>query len=210
MISKQKQIGVLRSLLIQELKKKRVKETMISTLKGNQNVGKGTLISALQRFDYQKAIRVSKTSFDKSTGLITYFELSYSVRLGSATYGLLLDDELHKEITRDEYARIKYSGRGNKIRKLMSWIRTKNPTTWRKPINIDLSKEYKVRKLAIAIANSNLSNPDRATDHKTNYLSKNIEDAEYAADAALVRFVDYWSDEFINQFEVGLFKANVF
>ena len=183
---------------------------MISKLKGNQNIGRGDLLAALERFNYNNSLRISNTSFDDSTGMITYFEVSYNVRLGSATYGLLLDEELHRDITTDQYSRIRSSLRGDKIKKLMSWIRTKSPSTWRRPINIDTSKEYKVKRLAVAIANSNLSNPDRATDNKTDYLSSSTRAAETATDKALVRFVDYWSDEFVNQFELGFFKANVF
>lgn len=209
MISKQKQIGVLRSLIIKELKREKVKERMISTLKGNKNVGKGNLLAALERFNYNNALRISNTQFDEFTGAIIYFDLSFDIRLSKAAYGLLLDYEQEKEITSEQYARIKYGSRGNKIRKLMSWIRTKNPSTWRNPVSIDLSKEYKVKRLAVAIANKHLSNPDRSTDNKTNYLSNALKSSDAAIDRAMSRFVDYWSDEFVVEFQEGIIKLNV-
>lgn len=207
MISKQKQIGVLRSLLIQEFKREKIKEQMISTLKGNRNVGKGNLLAALNRFNYNKAIRVSEVKFDEYTGLIRYFDLKFEIRLGTAQYGLFLDSEQKKEITNQQYSKIRFSGRGNKIQRLMSWIRTKSPAYWRSSIDIDTSKAYKVKKLAVAIANKHLSRPDRSTDFTTDYLSRSFKVSEYAVDRAIATFVDYLSEEYVAEVEFRFIQS---
>ena len=183
MISKQKQIGVLRSLIIKQARKRKIREVMLRKVRGAGHYGKGSLQNVISNIRYISALSVKKTQFDKETGVMTYAEVRFPIDLAYAKYGQFLDAEAH-----DDEIRGTFKGEPtDKITALKVWIRNKPKGTWRTPLSIDTRKGYQVSRLAYLI-NRKMGN---LPYQPTTFLSDARKAASESADSGILQFVDY-------------------
>ena len=119
MISPQKQIGQLRSILLKELRSRSVKNIIANKLVDNKNLSAGfALYKTIKAINEDKAIRFTY-SIDKETGSIYNVNIKYNLTL--PFYAARIDTVLSKGLTTSNYP-------GWAIQ---DWIETKPSSTWK-------------------------------------------------------------------------------
>ena len=119
MISAQKQIGQLRSILLKELRSRSVKDIIANKLVDNKNLSAGfSLYKAVKSINEEKAIRFNY-SVDKETGAAYNIRVTYNLTL--PFYARRIDIAASKGLTTSNYP-------GWAIQ---DWIETKPSSTWK-------------------------------------------------------------------------------
>ena len=203
MISKQKQIARFKSLLIDELKKSKVKERMISAIKSKGQQASGNLISVINKMEYSRMVRLQKSQFDSGTGIITRATVEINVSFARAPYAKFLDE--NERTSGDMYAA--FSGRSNraKMSRIISWLKSKPSSSFRS-INISGASESKIKKIAFAIVRK-LNKSNNQIKNVGDFISKGSRSATSAIDKARNRFVDYLDKEIASELRKQIFKA---
>lgn len=187
MISRQKQIYELRRMVIDELEIRTIKKRMIAVLKNQQQYSRGGLQAAIEKMEYRKAVKVSNTAFDETTGFMYKATVNYKFDFGDAGYAKFLDIV--------PYSDISYNSRGKGIENLIRWISDKPLATWKNPIGISEIRqdEKKMRRLAYAIRKSQDKN--NGVKNKSNFITFSRSNVTTAINKAAERFVNYLSTE---------------
>lgn len=119
MISPQKQIGQLRSILLKELRSRSVKNIIANKLVDNKNLSAGfALYKTVKAINEERAVRFTY-SIDKETGSIYNVNIKYNLTL--PFYAARIDTVLSKGLTTSNYP-------GWAIQ---DWIETKPSSTWK-------------------------------------------------------------------------------
>lgn len=119
MISPQKQIGQLRSILLKELRSRSVKNIIANKLVDNKNLSAGfALYKTVKAINEDKAIRF-RYKIDKETGATYDINVTYELNL--PFYARRIDTVLSKGLTTSNYP-------GWAIQ---DWIETKPSSTWK-------------------------------------------------------------------------------
>ena len=174
-------------MVIDELEIRTIKKRMIAVLKNQQQYSRGGLQAAIEKMEYRKAVKVSNTAFDETTGFMYKATVNYKFDFGDAGYAKFLDIV--------PYSDISYNSRGKGIENLIRWISDKPLATWKNPIGISEIRqdEKKMRRLAYAIRKSQDKN--NGVKNKSNFITFSRSNVTTAINKAAERFVNYLSTE---------------
>jgi len=198
MISRQKQIYELRKAVISELELRTVKKRMIATLENKGQRNTGNLRKAIEKIQYNKALKVTNTAFDETTGAMYKATVTFDLSFGEAGYAKFLDNVY--------YPGIPYQSRGKGIQNLIEWIKNKPKATWR--TNFDTSDERKVRRLAHNIFKAQIARG--GVKNKSNFITFSRSNITTAINKGAERFVDYLSSELYLEIKRQIFVGNGF
>lgn len=187
MISRQKQIYELRRMVIDELEIRTIKKRMIAVLKNQQQYSRGNLEKAIEKMEYRKAVKVSKTAFDETTGLMYKATVNYQFDFGDAGYAKFLDIVPYSDIT--------YKSRGEGIENLIVWIKKKPLATWKNPVGISEIKQSKKKMMRLAYAIRKAQDKNGGVKNKSNFITFSRSNVTTAINKAGERFVNYLSGE---------------
>ncbi len=120
MISPQKQIGQLRSILLKELRSRGVRDTLARKIRENKNLGSTfDLVKAAESINDQRALRFNY-KIEKATGAVYDVTINYNLTL--PFYARRIDTVLSKGLGTNNYP-------GWAIQ---DWIDTKSNFTWKR------------------------------------------------------------------------------
>jgi len=203
MISKQKQIGILRSSLITQLNKLRIKEAMLNAVKSRGQIATGGIVSAIAKIQYNNAVRLTNSEFDSYTGIIKSVNVTVSFNFAAAKYAKFIDSGIRN----DGESYFPMGGRNNsaKMSRIIQWIKSK-PSTYFNRISVDGLSESKIKKLAFNIVRKQKRNKNRIRN-TSRFISNRKPAVNRAIDAALKTFVNYLDREIAQDLEKRILKG---
>ena len=187
MISRQKQIGVLRSLLIEELNKARVKDNIASALRNKGQVGSGNLESVIKAIEYSRALSLRNTRFDEKTGIMVSVDILIEFDFSTAPYIKFLNKPPIKELDT-------VNGGAGGYQRILRWVKEKPSNTWR--FNSAPIDDKEQRRVAKAIFFSKKNNGG-GIKNTSNFYSFGKSITTSAINKAVSRFVNYWEEQFV-------------
>lgn len=203
MISKQNQIVKFRSLLIDELKKAKVKERMVSALQSKGQYASGNLLSVVNKMEYARMVRLYKPEFDTRTGLITRGTVEIRVSFFKAPYAKFLDRKERQG--GDMYASFSSRNNSGKLGRIIAWLRSKPANSFRS-LNISGASPSKIKKIAFSIVRK-LNKSNNRIQNVGDFITKGSRSAASSIDKARNRFVDYLDREIAKELRKQIFNA---
>ena len=120
MISRQKQIAVVKQLISAELSKRGIKEVMQNILSQKSQYAEGNLNRVISKMSYSKMIKLRKTVFSKD-GFLISFEVIVDLDFQGAPYAKFLD----KSESKNPNSYALFSSRRNIVQNLARWMHQK-------------------------------------------------------------------------------------
>lgn len=203
MIPKQAQTDKFKSLLIDELKKSKIKERMMTSIKSRGQFASGGLLSVVNKMEYARMVRLVKPEFDLRTGLITRATVEILVSFAGAPYAKFLDK--NERDSGDMYASFSSRSNNGKFRRIVQWLKSKPAASFRS-IDVSNASESKIKKIAFAITR-NLKKSNNRLKNVGDFITKGSRGATVSIDRARNRFVDYLDKEVAKELRKQIFNA---
>lgn len=203
MIPKQDQIVKFKSLLIDELKKSKIRERMITSIRSRGQYSTGSLISVVNKMEYARMVRLIKPEFDSRTGLITSATVEILISFSGAPYAKFLDSKERQGS--DMYASFSSRSNSGKLQRIVQWLKSK-PSSYFKSINVSGASESKIKKIAFAIVR-NLNRSNNRIKNVGDFITRGSRGASVSIDKARNRFVDYLDREIAKELRKQIFNA---
>lgn len=202
MISKQKQIAVLRSSIINQLNKLRVKELMANAVKSRGQIATGGIMSAIARIQYNNSVRLRGSEFDSYTGIITKTNITISFNFSQARYAKFIDSGIRND--GESYFAMGARNNSAKMSRIIQWLKSK-PSTYFNRISVDGLSDSKIKKLAYNIVQKQKRNRNRIRN-TSRFISNRKPVVNRAIDAGLKTFVNYLDREIALDLENRILK----
>jgi len=203
MISRQKQIGVLRSILIKKLKSYRIREAILSEAERKGQKASGQMEKVITRISYNNSLKVRGTQFSE-TNMLVNFNVVVDLRLLGAPYIKFLDEEFRNNGTTTAFlSRPANYGIFDSIR---SWAIRKPASTFVK--DVDLSTRTKLKSFVWFVGKKLIANGNNV-ENTSRLLSIARDKASDAIDEGIDEFVNYLEIQLLEE-AIANIKATLF
>lgn len=194
MIDPEEQEFKLKKFVLDELKLRTVKKRMIATLRNKKQSYSGTLKDVIEKMSFNKSVKVTNTSFDKTTGFMIKGTVEFRFDFKKAGYAKFLE--------KTSYTDIPFRGKKKGgIDALVKWIMKKDLSTFK--TQIDRSDGDKVRRLAHAIFRSQKNRGK--LENTSNFISFTRSNITTSINKASESFVNYLSDKLYLELKSQIF-----
>lgn len=201
MISRQKQIAVVKQLISRELSSRGVKDSMLQTLSGKGQIASGRLEAVINRMTYAKMVRLAKTVFSED-GFLISFEVVIDFNFAGAPYAKFLDEK--ESSNKDSYA--VFSSQRNIVQNLKKWVETKPISSWRS--SVDLSTKKKVKTFVYFLIKDKLKS--NKVQNQSDFITSARKNAQAAVDVGTDNFVNYLGEQIVLEHISTLNKSQFF
>lgn len=201
MISRQKQIAVVKQLISRELSSRGVKDSMLQTLSGKGQTATGRLETVINRMTYAKMVRLAKTVFSED-GFLISFEVVIDFNFAGAPYAKFLDKK--ESSNKDSYA--VFSSQRNIVQNLKKWVASKPASSWRS--SVDLSTKKKVKTFVYFLIKDKLKS--NKVQNQSDFITSARKNAQAAVDVGTDNFVNYLGEQIVLEHISTLNKTQFF